>query len=104
MPKRLLLGRLFLIIFVIMILLAGGYLVTRRPAVVYPSIQPVPVEGGTYRDVVMSFRFEGIERSLSIPVNGTVYFGAQQARKEAVLTTEIPDSIFIPAYYRAFLD
>jgi transglutaminase-like putative cysteine protease len=104
MPKRFLLGRLFLIVFVIMILLAAGYVVTRRPAVVYPSIQPVPVEGGTYRDVGMSFRFGGIERSVSIPVNGSVYFGALQARKEAVLTKDIPDSIFIPAYYRSFLD
>ena len=104
MPKRLLLGRLILIAIVIVILLSAGYIVMKRPAaVVYPSIQPVPVEGGTYRDIAMNFRFEGVDRSITIPVNGTVYYGAQQAKKEALLTKDIPDSIFIPAYYRSFL-
>jgi hypothetical protein len=104
MPKRFLLGRLFLIAMVILILVGAMVIVTRRPAVVYPAIEPVPVEGGTYRDVGMGFRFGGMDRAISIPVNGTVYFGAQQARKEAVLTKDIPDSIFIPAYYHSFLD
>jgi len=45
-----------------------------------------------------------VDRSISIPVNGTVYYGAQQAKKEALLTRDIPDSIFIPAYYHSFLD
>jgi hypothetical protein len=104
MPKRLLVGRLIIIAMVILILVGAGIIITRRPAVVYPSIHPVPVEGGTYRDIGMSFRFRGADRSISIPVNGTVYFGAQQARKEAVLTRDIPDGIFIPAYYRSFVD
>ena len=104
MPKRLLLGRLTLIAIVIVLIFGTGYIVTRRPAVVYPSISPVPVEGGTYRNIPMTFRFEGVQRSLSIPVNGTVYYGAQQAPKEAILMRDIPDSIFIPAYYHAFLD
>lgn len=104
MPKRLLLGRLILIAIVIVLLIGAGYIVTRRPAVVYPSIRPVAVEGGTYRDIPLSFRFEGVNRSLSLPVNGTVYYGAQQAQKEALLTKDIPDSIFIPAYYHSFLD
>ena len=104
MPKRLLLGRLILTAIVIMLVFAAGYIVTRRPAVIYPSIQPVPVEGDTYRDIGMSFRFEGVDRTISIPVNETVYAGAQEARKEALLTENIPDSIFIPAYYHSFLD
>jgi hypothetical protein len=37
-------------------------------------------------------------------VNGTVYLGAQRAQKEALLTRDIPDSIFIPNYYLAFLN
>jgi hypothetical protein len=104
MTRRLLLGRLFIIAFVFLILIGAGFVIVRRPEVVYPAIQPVPVEGGTYRDIGMSFRFGGVDRSISIPVNGTVYVGAQQAMKEAVLTRDIPDSIFIPAYYRTFLD
>jgi hypothetical protein len=104
MPKRLLLGRLILVAMVIAIFMAGGYLLVSRPEAVYPSIHPVEVEGGTYRNVVVSFRFEGETRSLSIPVNGTVYFGAQQAGKEAVLSREIPDSVFISSYYLAFLN
>jgi hypothetical protein len=103
MPKRLLLGRLILVAIVIVILLGAGYLMVSRPAVIYPSIRPVEVEG-TYKDVGISFRFEGVTRSLSIPVNGTVYFGAQRAQKEALLTRDIPDSIFIPGYYLAFLN
>ena len=103
MPKRLLLGRLILVAIVIVILFGAGYLMVSRPVAVYPSIHPVEVEG-TYKDVGISFRFEGASRSISIPVNGTVYFGAQRAQKEAILTRDIPDSIFIPAYYSAFLN
>jgi len=104
MPKRLLLGRLLIIAIIVVVVFGAGYIITRRPAVVYPSIHPVPVEGGTYRNIGMSFRFEGVNQSISIPVNGTVYYGAQQAQKEALLTRDIPDSIFIPSYYHAFLD
>ena len=50
MPRRLLLGRLILVATFIMVLLAAGYLLVSRPAVIYPSIHPVEVEG-TYRDV-----------------------------------------------------
>lgn len=103
MPKRLLLGRLILVAIVIVILLGAGYFMVSRPAAIYPSIHPVEVEG-TYKDVGISFRFEGVTRSLSIPVNGTVYFGAQRAQKEAILVRDIPDSIFIPTYYLAFLN
>jgi hypothetical protein len=103
MPKRLLLGRLILVAIVIVILFGAGYVLVSKPAVIYPSIHPVEVEG-TYKDVGISFRFEGVTRSLSIPVNGTVYFGAQRAQKEALLTRDIPDSIFIPGYYLAFLN
>ncbi|HUK92757.1 MAG TPA: hypothetical protein VLU98_01835 [Methanomicrobiales archaeon] len=103
MPRRLLFGRLILVATFIMVLLAAGYLLVSRPAVIYPSIHPVEVEG-TYRDVGTSFTFEGVPRSLSIPVNGTVYFGAQGAEKQALLTRDIPDSIFIPGYYLAFLN
>jgi len=104
MPKRLLLGRLILIAIVIVMILGAGYIVTRRPAAVYPAIQPVPVDSGTYRDIGLKFRFGGVDRSISIPVNGTVYFGAQQAQKEAILAKDIPDEIFIPSYYHSFLD
>jgi hypothetical protein len=103
MPKRLLLGRLIILAAIIVILLGAGYVLLTRPVVIYPSIHPVEVAGGTYRDVGMSFRFEGENRSISIPVNGTVYFGAQHAQKEALLSREIPDSIFIPTYYLSFL-
>jgi hypothetical protein len=103
MPKRLLLGRLILVATVIVILTGAGYFLVSRPQVIYPSIRPVEVEG-TYKDVGISFQFEGVNRSLSIPVNGTVYFGAQSAKKEAILTRDIPDSIFIPNYYLAFLN
>ena len=103
MPKRLLLGRLILVAIVIVILFSAGYILVSKPAVIYPSIHPVEVEG-TYKDVGISFRFEGVTRSLSIQVNGTVYFGAQRAQKEALLTRDIPDSIFIPNYYLAFLN
>jgi hypothetical protein len=104
MPKRLLLGRLALVAAIIVILLGAGYLLISRPVVIYPSIHPVEVEGGTYRDVGMNFTFEGEIQSLSIPVNGTVYYGAQHAQKEALLYRELPDSIFIPNYYLSFLN
>jgi hypothetical protein len=104
MPKRLLLGRLALVAAIIVILLGAGYLLVSRPVVIYPSIHPVGVTGGTYRDVGISFTFEGEIQSLSIPVNGTVYFGAQHAQKEALLYRELPDSIFIPNYYLSFLN
>ena len=103
MPKRLLLGRLILVAIVIVIFMGAGYSLVSRPAAIYPSIRPVEVEG-TYKDVGISFSFEGVTRSLSVPVNGTVYFGAQRAQKEALLTRDIPDSIFIPTYYIAFLN
>ncbi|HVP25678.1 MAG TPA: hypothetical protein VMS81_06835 [Methanomicrobiales archaeon] len=104
MPKRLLLGRLFIIAFAILILLGAGYFILSRPVAVYPSIHPVEVAGGTYRDVGIDFTFEGAARSITIPVNGTVYFGAQRAQKQAILTKEVPDSTFIPTYYLAFLN
>jgi hypothetical protein len=103
MPKRLLLGRLILVAIIFVIFIGAGYFLVSRPAVIYPSIRPVEVEG-TYKDVGISFRFEGVPHSISIPVNGTVYFGAQRAPKEAILTRDIPDSIFIPSYYLAFLN
>jgi len=103
MPKRLLFGRLIFVAMVILLLFGAGYFMVSLPAAIYPSIRPVEVEG-TYKDVGISFRFEGMVQVVSIPVNGTVYFGAQRSQKEAVLTREIPDSIFIPAYYLAFLN
>ena len=106
MPRRLLLGRFLLVALaaaVIVFLLIGGYLLLSRPAEVYPSIHPVEVAGGTYRDIGLRFRFEGVPRAISVPVNGTVYYGARGANKEALLTRDIPDSTFIPAYYLAFL-
>ncbi len=103
MPKRLLLGRLILVAIIFVIFIGAGYFLVSRPSVIYPSIRPVEVEG-TYKDVGISFQFEGVTRSPSIPVNGTVYFGAQRAQKEAILTRDIPDSIFIPNYYLAFLN
>ena len=104
MPRRLLLGRLILILLTIGFLLAVGFLFLSRPAVVYPSIHPAEVSGGTYRNIAISFQFEGQPTSISIPVNGTVYYGAQGAKKEALLSEDVPDSVFIPAYYLAFLD
>jgi hypothetical protein len=103
MPKRLLLGRVIIVAIVIGLLLGTGLLLS-RPAVTYPSIHPVEIQGGVYRDIGISFRFEGVNRSISIPVNGSVYFGAQRAQKEAILSGEIPDSIFIPTYYLSFLN
>jgi len=103
MPSRLFRRTIILLAVLIPILLAAGCLFS-RPEAIYPSIHPVEVQGGTYRDVGMSFSFEGAERSISIPVNGTVYYGAQQADKEAILSRDLPDSVFIPAYYLAFLD
>ncbi|HMA05979.1 MAG TPA: hypothetical protein VKO45_08655 [Methanomicrobiales archaeon] len=106
MAKRLRLGRIMFMacaVALIAIIFAGGYLLLSRPAAIYPSIHPVQVEGGTYRNVGMSFRFEGANRSISIPVNGTVYYGARATNKEALLSHDIPDSIFIPAYYLSFL-
>jgi len=103
-PRRLLLGRLILILLTIGFLLAVGFLFLSRPAVVYPSIHPAEVSGGTYRNIAISFQFEGQPTSISIPVNGTVYYGAQGAKKEALLSEDVPDSVFIPAYYLAFLD
>jgi len=104
MPKRLLLGRFIIIALAFVIIFGAGLLILSKPAAVYPSIQPVEVEGGTYRDVGIDFTFEGRPESVTIPVNGTVYFGAQRAQKEAILTKDIPDSVFIPTYYLAFLD
>jgi len=104
MPKRLRLGRLILVAVIIVISFGAGYLLLSRPAVIYPSIHPVEVEGGTYRDVGISFRFEDENRSISIPVNGIVYLGAQRSQKDAILSGEIPDSVFIPAYYLSFLN
>jgi hypothetical protein len=103
MPKRLLLGRLILVAISIVILFSAGYLLVSRPQVIYPYIRPVEVEG-TYKEVGISFQFEGVNHSISIPVNGTVYFGAQRAQKEAILIRDIPDSVFIPTYYLAFLN
>lgn len=104
MAKRLLLGRIILVVLFVVVFLGAGYLFLSRPAAIYPSIQPVEVQGGTYKPVGISFTFEGKPISFSIPVNGTVYFGAQRARKEALLTKDIPESIFIPHYYLAFLN
>ena len=104
MAKRLLLGRIILVILFVVVFLGAGYLFLSRPAAIYPSIRPVEVQGGTYKPVGISFTFEGKPVSFSIPVNGTVYFGAQRADKEAILTQDIPDSIFIPTYYNAFLN
>ncbi len=102
MPGRILRRTIILLVVLIPIILAAGCLL--RPEAIYPSIQPVEVQGGTYRDIGLSFSFEGVERSISIPVNGTVYYGAQQADKDAILSHDLPDSVFIPAYYLAFLD
>jgi hypothetical protein len=104
MAKRLLVGRIILVVLTVAVVLGAGYLFLSRPEAIYPSIHPIEVQGGTYRPVGISFTFEGKPISFSIPVNGTVYFGAQRARKEALLTRDIPDSIFIPNYYLAFLD
>jgi hypothetical protein len=104
MPRKLLLGRLIIVAAAMLVVIGAGYIITSRPDVVYPSIEPVKVEGDTYQDIGMSFSFGGESRAITIPVNGTVYFGAQQAQKGAILSREIPDGIFIPAYYRSFLE
>jgi hypothetical protein len=104
MPRKLLLGRLIIVAATIVVVIAGGYILTSRPEAIYPSIEPVEVSGGNYRDVGIGFRFGGEPRAVTIPVNGTVYYGAQQAQKEAILSHEIPEEIFIPAYYLSFLD
>lgn len=105
MPRKLLLGRLIIIASAILVLIAAGYLIlASRPDDVYPAIQPVEVSGGNYRDIGLSFSFGGVPRAVTIPVNGTVYYGAQRAQKQAILSHEIPDEIFIPAYYLSFLE
>jgi hypothetical protein len=104
MPKQLVMGRVITVAIVLVFLLGAGLLLLlSRPAVTYPSIHPVEIQGGVYRDIGISFRFEEVNRTISIPVNGSVYFGAQRAEKGAILSREIPDSIFIPAYYLSFL-
>jgi len=89
-----------------LVLLAGcalDGLVPLPPDVVYPSIEPV-ADAEPMDPVVLSWRFEGADVSISVPVDAAVYQGAKSAQKSALFFKEIDELEWIPEYYRAFVD
>ena len=88
----------------ILLLLAAGCLggfTVLRPEIVYPSI--VPIDGAPSHPVSFTYVFEGTPVTLTVPISGPVFYGAQRAVKNATLARDLPDERWIPGYYRAFL-
>lgn len=99
-------ARRILVLLLVLCSLAGcgvDALVTLPPDVVYPSIDPV-TDAPPMAPAVISWRFEGDEMSISVPVDATVYQGAKNAQKSALFFAEVDELEWIPAYYRAFVD
>lgn len=72
-----------------------------RPEFVYPSIRPV--EGAPSHPVSFTFPFEGTSVTLTVPISGPVFYGAQQAEKSAGMARDEPDARWLPGYYQAFI-
>jgi hypothetical protein len=83
---------------------SGCSLLNWRPSgVIEPGIVPSGEQTGT-QVVERPFAFEDQNVVLRVPVSSAVYAGAVDAQKSAVLIGEVPPSIWVPAYYRAFVD
>jgi hypothetical protein len=78
----------------------GGFLGI-QPQVVYPSIEPV--EGAPSHPVSFTYAFEDGTVTLTVPINGSVYYGAQRAVKNASVPRDTPDADWVPGFYLAFL-
>ena len=72
-----------------------------RPQIVYPSIEPI--EGAPSHPVTFTYAFEGGTVTLTVPINGSVFYGAQRAVKNASVPRGTPDADWVPGYYLAFL-
>ncbi|MDD1634209.1 MAG: hypothetical protein LUQ58_01235 [Methanomicrobiales archaeon] len=86
------------------VLLAAGCLgvfPAFRPDVVYPSI--TPIEGAPSHPVTLTYPFEGSTVTLTVPISGPVFYGAQRAVKNATIVRDLPDEHWIPGYYLAFV-
>ena len=88
---------------VLLLLVAGclGGFTGIRPSVVYPSIEPV--EGAPSHPVSFTYAFEESVVTLTVPINGSVFYGAQRAAKNATVARDLPDEAWVPGYYLAFL-
>lgn len=83
---------------------SGCSLLEWRPSgVIEPVIVPSRDETGT-QSAERAFSFEDQDIVLRVPLSSSVYAGAVSAKKSAVLIGEVPPSIWVPAYYRAFVD
>jgi hypothetical protein len=77
---------------------------TARPAG-YPTIEPAPAGAIATLSVAPQFDFgSNTTVTLDIDVNASVYQGARRSAKNAVIAADTPESVWIPAYYRAFID
>jgi hypothetical protein len=87
----------------VILLLAGclGGFTAFKPEVVYPSISPI--EGAPSHPVTFTYPFEGSTVTLTVPISGPVFYGAQRAVKNASLARDLPDERWIPGYYQAFV-
>ena len=72
-----------------------------RPPIVYPSIEPV--EGAPSHPVSFTYAFEDGTVILTVPINGSVFYGAQRAEKNASVPRDTPEADWVPGYYLAFL-
>jgi hypothetical protein len=88
---------------VLFLLAAGctGVIPSLRPQIVYPSIEPV--EGAPSHPVSFTYAFEDGTVTLTVPINGSVFYGAQRAEKNASIPRGTPDAEWVPGYYLAFL-
>jgi len=64
------------------------------PDVVYPSI--TPIEGAPSHPVTLTYPFEGSTVTLTVPISGPVFYGAQRAVKNATIVRDLPDERWIP--------
>ncbi|MDD1654103.1 MAG: hypothetical protein LUO91_00140 [Methanomicrobiales archaeon] len=89
---------------VLAVLLSAGCLggfTAFPPDVVYPSI--APIEGAPSHPVTFTYAFEDSTVTLTVPISGPVFYGAQRAVKNATLVRDLPDERWIPGYYQAFV-
>lgn len=85
------------------VLIVSGVVPFLRPAAVYPSITPV-VGVNDIDPAEFIFPFEKDRYRLQMPVDASIYSGAREGQKNAVLYEEIADEVWMAEYYRAFLD
>ncbi len=72
------------------------------PSVKYPSLTPVSFPS-TYKSAAFTFPVFGGLQTVNVPVNSSVYRGAKETDKSAVLYGNFSREEWLPGYYETFI-